>query len=135
MQSAAQPKTVDEYIAGFPKDVRSALEAVRATVRKAVPSAEERLSYRIPTFFQNGVVVHFGAFKRHIGLYPPVRGDAKLERALAKYAGEKGNLRFPLDEPLPHGLIARIVKLRVKQNMAKAAAGRELASAKRAADR
>ncbi|HEX4683892.1 MAG TPA: DUF1801 domain-containing protein [Gemmatimonadaceae bacterium] len=117
-----QPETVDEYIAAFPADVQEILENVRRTVRKAAPDAEERLSYRMPTFFHNGVLVHFGAFKEHIGMYPPVRGDATLENALAKYAGEKGNLRFPLDEPMPHRLIARIVKHRAKQNAIRARA-------------
>jgi uncharacterized protein YdhG (YjbR/CyaY superfamily) len=73
----------------------------------------------MPTFKLNGVVVHFAAFKKHIGFYPPVRGDAELEMALARYLGEKGSLRFPLDEAMPYGLIERIVKLRVKQNLAK----------------
>ena len=117
--TSKQPQTVDEYIAALPSDARSALEQVRAAVRKAAPLAEERMSYRMPTFFQNGVVVHIGAFKQHIGLFPPVRGDATLEKALVKYVGEKGNLRFPLDEPMPLALITRIVKHRVKQNAAR----------------
>lgn len=73
----------------------------------------------MPAFTQNGIVVYFAAFKKHIGLYPPVRGDARLEKAISTYAGDKGNLRFPLDQPIPYGLIERIVKHRVKQNMAK----------------
>jgi len=76
----------------------------------------------MPAFTQNGVVVYFAAFKNHIGLYPPVSGDAKLEKDIAPYAGEKGNLRFPLNQPIPYELIERIVKLRVEQNMAKAGA-------------
>ena len=78
----------------------------------------------MPTFTQNGVLIHFAAFKQHIGLYPPVKGDARLEKAVARYAGEKGNLRFPLAQPIPYDLIARIAKHRVKQNLAKAAAKR-----------
>jgi len=89
------------------------------TVEKAAPEAEETISYGMPTFKLNGVVVHFAAFKKHIGFYPPVRGDAELEMALARYLGEKGSLRFPLDEAMPYELIERIVNLRVKQNLAK----------------
>jgi uncharacterized protein YdhG (YjbR/CyaY superfamily) len=76
-------------------------------------------------------LVYFAAFKNHIGLYPPVRGDAKLEKAISIYAGEKGNLRFPLDQPIPYGLIEKIVKLRVKQNLLKARASRKVAIAQR----
>jgi len=113
------PKSIDEYIAGFPPDVREILEKIRETVRRAAPGAEEAISYQIPAFKLNGVLVYFAAFKRHIGFYPPVKGDARLLKALARYAGEKGNLRFPLDEPIPFELIERIVKLRLKQNLAK----------------
>src|SRR5579884_3851222 len=115
------PRTVDEYIARFPTDVQSVLESVRATIRRAAPKAEERISYRMPAFFQNGVLVYFGAFKTHIGLYPPIRGDAQLQKALAPYAGEKGNLRFPLNEPMPHALIRRAVKSQIARNAARAA--------------
>ena len=116
----SNPATVDEYISAFPPEVRAILQKIRKIARRAAPDAQETLSYRIPAFKLNGVLVYFAAFKRHIGLYPPVRGDARLEKALARYAGEKGNLRFPLDEPIPYGLIERIVRLRVRQNRAKA---------------
>jgi uncharacterized protein YdhG (YjbR/CyaY superfamily) len=115
----AKPETVAQYIAMFPPDVREILERIRETVRKAAPEAEETISYRIPAFKLNGPLVYFAAFKQHIGFYPPVQGDAKIEAAVARYAGEKGNLRFPLDEPIPYALITRIVKLRLKQNRAK----------------
>jgi uncharacterized protein YdhG (YjbR/CyaY superfamily) len=115
-------KAVDEYIAAFPADVRKILEKIRRTVRKAAPDAEETLSYRIPAFKLNGVLVYFAAFKNHIGLYPPVTGDAKLLREAARYAGEKGNLRFPLDQPIPYDLIDLIVRHKVKENLAKPAA-------------
>ena len=88
-------------------------------VSRAAPNAQETISYRIPAFKLNGVLVYFAAFKKHIGLYPPISGDARLEKAVARYAGEKGNLRFPLDEPIPYGLIERITKLRVRQNMSR----------------
>jgi uncharacterized protein YdhG (YjbR/CyaY superfamily) len=115
------PESVDAYIAAFPSAVQLILKKIRQTVRKAAPGAEETISYQIPAFKLRGVLVYFAAFKAHIGFYPPVRGDAKLEKALAPYAGEKGNLRFPLDQPIPYRLIERVVKLRVRQNAAKAA--------------
>jgi uncharacterized protein YdhG (YjbR/CyaY superfamily) len=113
------PKDIDAYIAGFAPDVQAILRRIRATVREAAPTAEEIISYRIPAFRLNGVLVYFAAFKNHIGVFPPVRGDAALEKAVSPYAGEKGNLRFPLDEPVPYGLIRRIVKLRVRQDQAR----------------
>jgi uncharacterized protein YdhG (YjbR/CyaY superfamily) len=114
------PRDIDDYVSGFAPDVQRVLQRIRATVRKAAPAAEETISYQIPAFTQDGVLVYFAAFKTHIGLYPPVRGDAAIQKAVAPYAGEKGNLRFPLDEPIPYALITRIVKLRLRQNLAKA---------------
>lgn len=118
----AAPKSIDQYIAGFPPDVGAILERIRRRIRSAAPEAQETISYGIPAFQQSGILVYFAAFQKHIGLYPPVAGDASLEKAISRYAGEKGNLRFPLDQPIPYGLIERIVKLRVKQNLAKASA-------------
>ena len=117
----ATPKSIDEYIASFSPEVQAILERIRLTIRKAAPDAQETISYNIPTFRLNRVLVHFAAFKKHIGFYPPVRGDARLEKAVSPYAGEKGNLQFPLDQPIPYTLIERIVKFRVKQNSSKAA--------------
>ena len=108
------PVTIDEYITGFPPRVRAILRKIRATVRKAAPGARERISYRMPCFSLERDLVYFAAFRNHIGFYPPVR-DASLRRAAACYANEKGNLRFPLDEPIPYGLIARIVKARLRE--------------------
>jgi uncharacterized protein YdhG (YjbR/CyaY superfamily) len=119
-RSAAAPTTVDGYIAAFPPEVQRILQRVRQVVREAAPEAREVISYRMPALRQGGVLVYFAAFKNHIGLYPPVRGDAALEEAIAPYAGEKGNLRFPFDEPIPYDLIARIAALRLKQVLAKA---------------
>ncbi|MEA2235486.1 MAG: hypothetical protein QOC81_210 [Thermoanaerobaculia bacterium] len=116
------PKNIDEYIAAFSPEVQEILEKIRSTVRGAAPAAEETISYRMPAFMQNGVLVYFAAFKHHIGLFPPVKGDEKLAKAVAPYAGEKGNLRFPFDQPIPYALIKRIVTARVKQNKARAAA-------------
>lgn len=113
------PKSVDEYISSFSPEIQAVLEKVRATVRTAAPTARETISYVIPAFTLNGVLVYFAAFKKHIGFYPPISGDARLKEAIAPYAGEKGNLRFPLDRPIPYNLIKRIVKLRVKQSLSR----------------
>lgn len=121
MKTAA-PASIDEYIAASPSAVRPILKAIRRTIRTAAPGAEELISYRMPAFRQHGIVLYFAAFKNHVGLYPPVSGDARLEKALAPYAGPKGNLRFPLDRPMPHALIKRIVLLRARQNRSRAAA-------------
>lgn len=115
-------KTIDAYIAQFPPDVQAILQRVRETIRSAAPDAEEVISYQMPAFRQHGILVYFAAWKRHIGLYPPISGDAALEKAVAKYAGPKGNLQFPLDKPIPYALIKRIAKLRVRQDQEKAAA-------------
>ena len=120
MISGPKPASVDKYIAAFPPAVRTILRKIRRTIRDAVPDTEEMISYRMPAFKLDGVLVYFAAFKNHIGLFPPVRGDASLVRAVKSYAGPKGNLRFPLDEPIPYDLIRRIVKVRRKQNLEKA---------------
>lgn len=120
-----KPASIDEYIAEFAPEVGEILEKIRSTVRRAAPDAQEIISYRMPAFTQGGILAYFAAFKSHIGLYPPVSGDAALEKQLAPYAGEKGNLRFPLDQPIPYDLIERIVALRVRQNLAKAAAKKQ----------
>jgi uncharacterized protein YdhG (YjbR/CyaY superfamily) len=113
------PRNIDEYIASFSPEVQAILEKIRVTIRDAAPDAQETISYNMPAFRLNGVLVYFAAFKKHIGLYPPVRGDARLEKVISKYAGEKGNLQFPHDQPIPYALIERIVKLRMKQNLSK----------------
>lgn len=114
------PENIDEYISAFSPDVQAILQQVRQVVRNAAPDAQETISYQIPAFKLNGVLVYFAAFKKHIGFYPPVSGDASLEKAVSPYAGEKGNLRFPLDQPIPFDLIERITKLRVRQSTTKA---------------
>jgi uncharacterized protein YdhG (YjbR/CyaY superfamily) len=118
----AAPKSIDEYIATSSPEVQVILKRLRSTISKAAPSAHEAISHRIPTFTLSGSLVYFAAFKNHIGFYPPVKGDARLEKMISRYAAEKGNLRFPLDQPIPYTLIERIVKHRVKQNLAKASA-------------
>jgi uncharacterized protein YdhG (YjbR/CyaY superfamily) len=110
------PASVDDYIAAAAPEARPILKKIRATIRAEAPSAEEVLSYRMPAFRMNRILVWYAAFRNHIGLYPPVSGDAALQKAVAKYAGPKGNLKFPLDQPIPYELIKRIVRLKVKQD-------------------
>lgn len=119
---AAASQTIDQYIAAASPDVRPILERLRTTIRAAAPGAHEVISYRMPAFRVHGILVYFAAFKAHIGLYPPVSGDASLEKALSPYAGPKGNLKFPLDRPIPYALVTRIVRLRVAQDRVRAAA-------------
>ncbi len=110
----AAPETIDGYIAAAPPALRPILQEIRRTIRAAAPGAEELVSYRMPAFRLRRILVYFAAFKDHIGLFPPLSGDARLAKALAPYAGPKGNLRFPLDQPIPYALIGRIVRHRVK---------------------
>ena len=118
------PTSISEYISAFPPAVKAILERIRKTVRTAVPDAQETISYRMPAFRLDGILLYFAAFKSHIGVYPPVSGDPALERALSPYAGPKGNLKFPLDQPIPYDLIARIATLRVTQQATKASVRR-----------
>jgi uncharacterized protein YdhG (YjbR/CyaY superfamily) len=122
------PTNIDEYIAGFSPDVQTILETIRQTIRHAAPDAQETISYRMPAFTLKGILVYFAAFKNHIGLYPPMTGDSKLEKAISPYAGEKGNLKFPLDQPIPYPLIERIVKHRARQNLARVSTKRKKSS-------
>ena len=119
------PRTIDDYIANFPPDVQAVLEKVRTTIRKAAPSAAETISYQIPTFTLKGNLVHFAAFKKHIGFYPASTGIAQFKVELSAYEGAKGSVKFPLDKPLPLALIRKIVKFRVKENLARAEAKRK----------
>jgi uncharacterized protein YdhG (YjbR/CyaY superfamily) len=125
--AGSTPKDVDEYIAGFDPEVQAILQRVRKVVRDAAPQAREVISYRMPALRLHGVLVYFAAFKSHIGLYPPVRGDARLMKAIAPFAGEKGNLRFPYDQPIPYDLIARVTAARMKEDQARLPARRKRA--------
>jgi uncharacterized protein YdhG (YjbR/CyaY superfamily) len=116
------PKTIDEYIAGFPPEVQAILQKIRLTIRKAAPDAKETISYQMPTFTLHGNLVHFAAFKTHIGFYPVPTGIEQFKAELTGYKQGKGSVQFPLDQPIPYGLISKIVKFRVKENLAKAAA-------------
>lgn len=116
------PKDIDEYIASFPDDVQEKLQQIRMTIRKAAPDAEEKISYQMPTFYLKGNLVHFAAFKKHIGFYPTPTGTDRFQKELAAYKVSKGTARFPLDKPIPFDLITEIVKFRVKENLDRAAA-------------
>ncbi|SDF98564.1 iron chaperone [Chitinophaga filiformis] len=117
MKNAAP--NIDTYIAEFPEDVQARLQEVRATIRKAAPEATEAIKYAIPTFVLKGNLVHFAAFKSHIGFYPAPTGIKAFEKELSVYKQGKGSVQFPLDQPMPLALITRIVEYRVKQNTEK----------------
>lgn len=114
--------TIDEYIAMFPEDVQVVLQQIRATIKAAAPDAVEKISYQMPTFAQKGNLVHFGAFKTHVGFYPVPSGIEAFKDELAVYKQGKGSVQFPLDQPMPLDLITRIVQFRVQENLAKAQA-------------
>ncbi len=123
MKSKQTAKNVDEYIAGFPNEVQEILEKIRTTIRKAAPAAEETISYQIPSFTVKGkYLIYFAAYKKHISIYPAPRESEQFKKELSAYQGGKGTVRFPLDKPIPLGLIGRIVKFRVKENLKSLAA-------------
>ncbi|HET9745190.1 MAG TPA: DUF1801 domain-containing protein [Chitinophagaceae bacterium] len=110
------PKNIDEYIAAFPADVQKILQQIRSGIHKAAPQAEETIKYAIPTFTLEGInLVHFAAFKNHIGFYPTPTGIEEFKKELSAFKGAKGSVQFPLDKPMPLALITRIVKFRVKE--------------------
>lgn len=110
------PNTIDAYIAGFPHDVQAILEQIRMTIREAAPDAEETMSYHMPTFTLKGrYLVHFAAYKQHIGLYPAPMGVEEFREELSVYGAGKGTVKFPLDKPIPFDLIRKIVTFRVKE--------------------
>jgi uncharacterized protein YdhG (YjbR/CyaY superfamily) len=119
------PKTIDEYIAGFPPDVQEILEKVRMAIRKAAPEAEETINYQMPTVTLYGNLVHFAAYQHHIGFYPTPTGIEEFKNELSSYKGAKGSVQFPFDRPIPYDLIGRIVEFRVKENLQKAEAKRK----------
>jgi uncharacterized protein YdhG (YjbR/CyaY superfamily) len=109
--------SIDEYIAAFPEETQKILEELRATIRAAAPDAEEKISYQMPTFALNGNLVHFAAYKNHIGFYPTPSGIQTFKQELSIYEGAKGSVQFPIDKPLPLKLIIKIVKFRVAENL------------------
>ena len=112
-------KTVDEYIAAFPKDVQSILEELRQAIRESAPEAEEAISYQMPAFKLNGILVWFAAFKNHIGFYPKTSAIEAFKEELSGYEVSKGAIRFPINKPVPFGLVKKIVRYRVKENVDK----------------
>lgn len=114
-----QPTTIDEYIAGFPSNIQQHLQAIRTTIKKAAPKAEETIKYAIPTFTLNGNLVSFGAWETHIGLYPAPRVVEAFKKELSGYGGGKSTVQFPLDKPLPLPLISKIVKYRMEKLLEK----------------
>jgi uncharacterized protein YdhG (YjbR/CyaY superfamily) len=125
MYNHPRSTSIDEYISTFPQEVQEKLQKIRATIREAAPDAEETISYQMPAFKQNGILVYFAAFKNHIGFYPTASGIEKFKEELAAYEGSKGTVRFPLEESIPYDLISRIVRYRVEENLRKAEAKRK----------
>jgi uncharacterized protein YdhG (YjbR/CyaY superfamily) len=113
------PSSITAYVAAAAPKARPILREIRRVIRAAAPEAKEVISYRMPAIKLNGILIYFAAFKNHIGIFPPISGDARLEAKLAPYFGPKRNLRFPMDRPIPYALIRRIVRLRLKQDHAR----------------
>jgi uncharacterized protein YdhG (YjbR/CyaY superfamily) len=112
-------ESIDEYIRSFPNDIQKILQDIRVVIKKAAPEAQEKISYQMPTFYLYGNLVHFAAFKNHIGFYPTPHGITAYEKELSKYKQGKGSVQFPLDDPMPLKLIEKIVKTRVVENIKK----------------
>jgi uncharacterized protein YdhG (YjbR/CyaY superfamily) len=119
-------QNIDEYIAGFPENVQEILEKIRKTIRQAAPDAEEAIRYQMPTFILHGNLVHFAAFKQHIGFYPVSTAIVEFKDELSPYKQGKGSVQFPFDQLIPYDLISRIVKFRVAENLEKAKAKKKL---------
>ena len=115
----ASPKCIDEFIAGYPRDVQVILQQIRTTITKAAPDAEEAIKYQIPTFVLNGNLVHFAAFKNHVKFYPTSSGIEEFKEALSPHEDGRGSVRFPINKPVPLSLIDQIVKFRVREVQAK----------------
>lgn len=120
MNSSKTPiTTIDDYIASFPAPIRKLLKDMRKAIKSAAPEAEERISYQMPAFSQNGILVYFAAFKNHIGFFPTTSGIGAFKKELSFYKGGKGSIQFPLDQPLPLTLVRKIVKFKVSENRVK----------------
>jgi uncharacterized protein YdhG (YjbR/CyaY superfamily) len=119
MKNTANIKTIDDYLAVCPADIRKILIGLRETIKKAAPKAEEKISYQMPAFFQKGDLVYFAALKNHIGFYPTPSGIEAFKEELSDYVTSKGAVRFPYEKPLPLKLISEIVKFRVIENLEK----------------
>jgi uncharacterized protein YdhG (YjbR/CyaY superfamily) len=112
--------SIDDYILQFPPEVQEILKTLRKVIRESAPDATEKISYQMPTFTLHGNLVHFAAYKKHIGFYPTSSGIAAFQQELSEYKGAKGSVQFPLDMPIPYELISKIVKFRVAENIKKA---------------
>ncbi len=119
MKANSTPISIDQYIASFPENVQIILQEIRLTIQEAAPEAKEKISYAIPTFYLKGNLVHFAAFKNHIGFYPVPSGLKAFEKELSKYKQGKGSVQFPLTDPMPLKLISKITKFRVEENLKK----------------
>ena len=115
-----KPQTIEGYIRRFPPKVQAVLRKIRTTIRRAAPEAEETIAYQMPAFTCKGNLVYFAAFTKHIGFYPHTTAIAKFKKELARYEGAKGSVRFPLDKPAPYDLIGKMVRFRLKENLARA---------------
>lgn len=124
------PESIDAYIAQFPFEIQEKLKQVRAVIKQAAPDATEKISYQMPTFYLHGNLVHFAAFKQHIGFYPAPSGIENFSQELAAYKTSKGAIQFPLDQPIPFDLVRAIVEYRVNENMQKSKKGIKRASKK-----
>ena len=114
------PESIDEYILNFPPEVQEILKSLRKVIKEAAPVAEEKISWQMPTFALHGNLVHFAAFKNHIGFYPAPTGIEAFKEELSQYKGAKGSVQFPIEKPLPYELISKIVKFRVAENIKQA---------------
>lgn len=119
MEKRNAPKTVDDYIGGFPSETQKMLKKIRSTIKKAAPKAEERISYGIAGYFENGILIYFAGFKKHVSVYPAPRSEPEFKKELAAFKGGKGTVQFPLDAPVDYDLITRIVKFRQLTNTVK----------------
>jgi len=117
----ATAKNVDEYIKRYPADVQPVLQKIRQTIRKTAPEAKEVISYQIPGYMQNGVLIFFAAYKNHISVYPAPRENVAFKKELSAYKGGKGTVQFPIGQPVPYNLIMRITQFRLRENKERAA--------------
>lgn len=120
MEGKITYQSIDEYISQFSPEIQEILQTLRGVIKETAPDAKEKISYQMPTFDQHGNLVHFAAFKKHIGFYPGASGIAAFQQELSAYKGDKGSVQFPIDKPLPYDLIRKIVEYRVAQNIEKA---------------
>jgi uncharacterized protein YdhG (YjbR/CyaY superfamily) len=120
MEGKVTYESIDDYISKFPPEIQEILSTIRKVIKEAAPEAKEKISYQMPTFAQHGNLVHFAAFKNHIGFYPTPNGIDAFKEELSGYKGAKGSIQFPMDQPVPYELISKIVKYRVAENIKKA---------------